>query len=116
MQRELSRVGERLRRGQLPDLPLDPAFQYDAAGRKQPRRLDFLTFVRAAPQLAERVRKVPAHAIDDSVEDGAMVTCPCGGKPVVPDTLIRCPGDCGRWYVWWRSRWVYVAYEGEIPA
>lgn len=94
----------------------DPFGEYDLLGRRQPRQLgvpDFLLFVaRIDPT---RVRRVPDLAVSEegADDDGAfaLVTCPCGARPVVRSRLVCCDG-CQRHYVYVGAVW--VAY-GDMP-
>lgn len=96
----------------------------DRLGRRQLHTLTMAHYILAIPGLSHRTRRVPARAVVQEDEDGAMVECPCGHKPVVPEMqaepgnvqsgMLRCGGDCGRWYYYDGVR-VYALYEGDPP-
>lgn len=80
----------------LAPLELDPNATYDALRRKQPARLNFVTFARAIPGFAERYAKVvPDEYVTLKGRGPAVVACPCGHELEVPNLATRrC--DCGR--------------------
>lgn len=102
----------------LPQVQLGPFGSVDSLGRKIPRRLGIhdylLTVARSEPA---RVRRVPAAAvseegIDDEEGPYALVTCPCGARPVVRAALAKCTG-CDRNYVCIDGG-VFVAYGNML--
>lgn len=96
-----------------------PFSEYDQLGRKQPRRLaitDYLLMIaRIEP---ERVRRVPVLAVPESGEDDdgpfALVTCPCGGRPIARSALEQCSG-CERYYAEVGGGVVFVVYGAMKP-
>lgn len=97
-----------------------PFAAFDDFGRRIPRRLGIadylLTIARSEPA---RVRRVPSAAVVEEGDDDdgpfGMVTCPCGGRPIVRSVLEPCVGDCDRYYVRFDGGMVFVAYAGEPP-
>lgn len=94
--------------------------EYDAFGRKLPRRLgsaDYLLVIaRSEPA---RVRRVPSQAVVEEGDDDdgafALVECPCGTRPVVRGLSTKCTG-CNRNYVRFEGGTVFVAYgDGQVP-
>lgn len=78
------------------------------------KRMSAISFVEGIPGLRERVRRVPSGAVEAD-GDELLVTCPCGGHPVVETVLAECPGDCGRWYIG-RAGHAFVIYgDMEMP-
>lgn len=75
--------------------------EYDRIGRRQPRRLDWLTLWKGIPDLAAQFRRVP----DDYVE-GEVVRCPCGRRPTTGPAGVDC--ECGRIYLR-AGKFVWVA-------
>lgn len=80
----------------LAPLELDPNASYDALRRKQPARLNWISFARAIPGLAQRyTHAVPAEFVHIERRRPATVSCVCGVQLEVPDLATRrC--DCGR--------------------
>lgn len=92
---------------------------YDPHGRRQPRRVDLPDYLLMIARIdPARVRRVPKRAIaDDGVdEDGdfALVTCPCGARPVVRFELAKC-SDCERYYTLIAPGYVFLTYGEMTP-
>lgn len=89
---------------------------YDLHGRREPRRLDLNLMLTAIPGFARQFRRVPARAVAEDGEDEsgrfALVSCPCGSRPIVRDSLAKCSG-CERFYALSASGRVFVTY-GEM--
>jgi hypothetical protein len=97
--------------------PHDRDSEYDALGRKVPRKIGLDLALRRFPALVERMREVPARAIAEEGEDDegafALVECPCGQKPIARSKLTPCSG-CERWYL--KETSVLVLYgDMELP-
>lgn len=78
----------------------------DIHGQKFPRKLGVLSFVQGIPGFAAQFnRTVPPDfwALDvEQEEPVAIVACPCGAEPHVPEgRMVTCPGasDCPRHYL-----------------
>lgn len=88
--------------------------EFDALGRQVPRPFRFPSFIAGIPGLMERMRVVPARAIEEQGEVETLVACPCGAHPIVTAALKPCPGECERYYVAYGDH-TFVAYGGIEP-
>lgn len=81
--------------------PHDKTSLYDRLDRKDPGRPTFAHYALWMPGLLHRMRPVPARAVDEyaSDDDGdfALISCPCGAKPIARAPIEKCPG-CERYY------------------
>lgn len=109
-------VGRMLKRMEVPAIPAARSRESwmtepttgprDLLGRKDLHRLNLASYAKAIPGFAERIRKVPARAVQEEKGDEAFVTCPCGANVVATQELGDCPADCGRHYIYLACVWV----------
>lgn len=96
-----------------PDIAATVIERADFLGRRQPRRIGPLAFMRAIPGLRDQFSEVPPeYWAEDVTAEGmfscAVVSCPCGQSPSVEiGTLGSCPG-CPRIF-YYTGRAVLVA-------
>ena len=95
-----------------------PFIEQDFLGRQVPRRQGIEGYLLMIARIAPgRVRSIPTKAILEEGDDEgpyALVSCPCGARPVVTERLAKCP-DCERWYCYVGGRKVFVAYGEMTP-
>lgn len=91
----------------------------DRLGRKQIRRPPLPAYLLIMARIdPTRVREVPQLAIaEDGVDDQgayALLSCPCGGQPIVREGLEKCVG-CERYYTLTAPGCLHVVYGAMEP-